>query len=195
MRGATICVCISSHADGISIHAPHARSDPWELAEIDYVAGIFQSTLLMRGATQLQQEISTALAEFQSTLLMRGATPCHTYPHPAPPISIHAPHARSDVSMTLHDATHSQFQSTLLMRGATSEVSVQKSGFDISIHAPHARSDSIGAESWHQSAISIHAPHARSDSCRGSRYRGDDISIHAPHARSDDVCVCARRRG
>ncbi len=78
----------------ISIHAPHARSDtrqfpdrhicryfnPRSSCEERPVVpctskryGLFQSTLLMRGATAC---VSTAIAAglFQSTLLMRGAT-------------------------------------------------------------------------------------------------------------------------
>ena len=80
----------------ISIHAPHARSD-----EIVGTRGhhfiLFQSTLLMRGATEAAKKMleainyfnprssceerhggvafKTANRIFQSTLLMRGATP------------------------------------------------------------------------------------------------------------------------
>ena len=57
-------------------------------------------------------------------------------------ISIHAPHARSDLSLLLHLCHTSIFQSTLLMRGATLvPVAVPLSVRLISIHAPHARSD------------------------------------------------------
>ena len=94
MRGATAAVAAYDHFNGISIHAPHARSD-WRLST-QYLHGLkFQSTLLMRGATvrQLTRFRST---QFQSTLLMRGAT--------------------FDV---LDERDLPQFQSTLLMRGAT----------------------------------------------------------------------------
>ena len=61
------------------------------------VLTIFQSTLLMRGATQLRLSIIMVLL-FQSTLLMRGAT-CHlNHLHEVIIISIHAPHARSDMT-------------------------------------------------------------------------------------------------
>ena len=60
------------------------------------------------------------LEEFQSTLLMRGATIVHTGLAFEIPISIHAPHARSDYKSRRHF-----------------------DGFHISIHAPHARSDLI----------------------------------------------------
>ena len=100
-------------------------------------------------------------------------------------ISIHAPHARSDL---LFDISHEQlaefqstllmrgatpfvlrcfglpkFQSTLLMRGATSEIPIVENPILISIHAPHARSDLQRTETWRVRDISIHAPHARSD--------------------------------
>ena len=80
----------------ISIHAPHARSDIMPF-KIMAVLTIFQSTLLMRGATQLRLSIIMVLL-FQSTLLMRGAT-CHlNHLHEVIIISIHAPHARSDMT-------------------------------------------------------------------------------------------------
>ena len=146
---------------------------------------IFQSTLLMRGATSAASKISAAVG-FQSTLLMRGAT-CrqHVQQRQQRRISIHAPHARSD--------------------GQQSDERPQRP--DISIHAPHARSDKLQADILTALIISIHAPHARSDLMavflsdkavfqstllmRGAtRVDGSHdfrtiISIHAPHARSD----------
>ena len=56
-------------------------------------------------------------------------------------ISIHAPHARSDVICAPHARTAYQFQSTLLMRGATFFRWPIHLLDEISIHAPHARSD------------------------------------------------------
>ena len=108
-------------------------------------------------------------------------------------ISIHAPHARSDVYCSFLSSYNC-----------------------ISIHAPHARSD-VGKIYWrHQKEISIHAPHARSDattfcmdavvsnfnprsSCEerppaGSRISCYKISIHAPHARSDDSIGSSAKR-
>ena len=125
----------------------------------------FQSTLLMRGATMTTRVIKLPLS-FQSTLLMRGATglfACsewigHRHFNPRSSceerlptelqraqehaISIHAPHARSDLIGRLavqicsnfnprssceerrifcsSSTTMAEFQSTLLMRGATS---------------------------------------------------------------------------
>ena len=123
---------------------------------------LFQSTLLMRGATL--NLINLILAErFQSTLLMRGAT---LQPAPAAvgsPISIHAPHARSDLHIRISLRQH----------------------LHISIHAPHARSDDAAAGP--EEHVEDFNPRS---SCEerlrnDERYQVIDISIHAPHARSD----------
>ena len=100
----------------ISIHAPHARSDlefhclalvPYyfnprssceERHDVDAISADiveFQSTLLMRGATEVVL-LDVLIPLFQSTLLMRGAT-----------------------AWTRMATSSTQFQSTLLMRGAT----------------------------------------------------------------------------
>ena len=79
---------------------------------------------------------------FQSTLLMRGATSACAFAVASPNISIHAPHARSDLRLKVLLNINPAFQSTLLMRGATCQ---GRAACDfelaISIHAPHARSD------------------------------------------------------
>ena len=100
----------------ISIHAPHARSDLTQRPS-DSSARKFQSTLLMRGATEWAK-FTGDIKKFQSTLLMRGAT--------------------GDA-----DAASAAiiFQSTLLMRGATDAAGWCDDWAHISIHAPHARSD------------------------------------------------------
>ena len=142
MRGATLTLEDKAQLWLISIHAPHARSDQFLVLDIIKILP-FQSTLLMRGATRQRQHRRHS-SQFQSTLLMRGATRCY-YPschhsnkfqstllmrgatkrHPKPGktlcISIHAPHARSDI--------HYPWPDRRTMR--------------ISIHAPHARSDSL----------------------------------------------------
>ena len=103
-------------------------------------ARLFQSTLLMRGATG-SRSIRLMRYRFQSTLLMRGATlvsalswalrinfnprsSCEerrieTVMEGWKDISIHAPHARSDHGATTPQKVDWSFQSTLLMRGAT----------------------------------------------------------------------------
>ena len=102
---------------------------------------IFQSTLLMRGATwagssarcvsinfnprsSCEERHATPyglsyVTPFQSTLLMRGATDLHDSLWMILTISIHAPHARSDVQSLCTQCLLVVFQSTLLMRGAT----------------------------------------------------------------------------
>ena len=134
-------------------------------------------------------------------------------------ISIHAPHARSDILIdyfvfldiiSIH-APHarSDLNSPCAVLGAA-----------MSIHAPHARSDTgfHNENTWDRTFqstllmrgatrkgrirpgiyyISIHAPHARSDnSVTATTFTGHLISIHAPHARSDEIaqqCICADR--
>ena len=163
MRGATRDGNRLLTALRISIHAPHARSDlnsfslpqsHWQnfnprssceerrhLAAIRLELIVFQSTLLMRGATATLLVAALALAKFQSTLLMRGATLRQHLRRQENHISIHAPHARSD-------------------RCGGDCIDMQRL---ISIHAPHARSDLAAMQSCHPDWISIHAPHARSD--------------------------------
>ena len=103
-----------------------------------------------------------------------------------PPISIHAPHARSDAPFITVFMYIDEFQSTLLMRGATISTLLGNTPFCISIHAPHARSDPAAEKTPQEQLISIHAPHARSDGRDAEAAHGMIISIHAPHARSDE---------
>ena len=104
-------------------------------------------------------------------------------------ISIHAPHARSDGKHEMKLVLEFEFQSTLLMRGATSRIQADDGSDDyISIHAPHARSDAGTRFAYPTHQISIHAPHARSDKPPGAKDKFlAQISIHAPHARSDPL--------
>ncbi len=146
----------------ISIHAPHARSDQTPLGSFS-VPLIFQSTLLMRGATpRWNHPISPP--RFQSTLLMRGATlPKIIVLLIACIISIHAPHARSDIPPNT-------ISPPIL----------------ISIHAPHARSDRSAASV--RSARSNFNPRSSCEERQaelGRLHHRAEISIHAPHARSD----------
>ena len=82
---------------------------------------------------------------FQSTLLMRGATRNEFSGIYSILISIHAPHARSDLVIKRCASYALVFQSTLLMRGATFLMRAKTILSIISIHAPHARSDTPGA--------------------------------------------------
>ena len=99
-------------------------------------------------------------------------------------ISIHAPHARSDQLWPQYN-TGGKFQSTLLMRGATIvliRIRYPDNFNPRSSCEERLRNAGIQVFAFH---ISIHAPHARSDSIRRYKDRGLAISIHAPHARSD----------
>ena len=126
-----------------------------------YVYAGFQSTLPMRGATRhWRRQRHRSL--FQSTLPMQGATHALNSALFSVNISIHAPHAGSDV-LQFADC---QFEY-------------------ISIHAPHAGSDHDRQRRYTGHHISIHAPHAGSDGDADRRFRGLLISIHAPHAGSD----------
>ena len=122
-------------------------------------------------------------------------------------ISIHAPHAGSDLRLFPAISAVFLFQSTLPMRGATwtFHYSAQMSNFNprspcgerpygdykrcktfaISIHAPHAGSDIREFYGMKAIVISIHAPHAGSDPRCIQDIQLPIISIHAPHAGSD----------
>ena len=93
------------HVHDISIHAPHARSDDSDKS-MRSSGLLFQSTLLMRGATRYNlDEVQMAIV-FQSTLLMRGATQLSDMLESIGYISIHAPHARSDGMRDPEQAGH-----------------------------------------------------------------------------------------
>ena len=123
----------------ISIHAPHARSDfrpsdglvclynfnPRSSCEERLErsgrvtsSGLFQSTLLMRGATRSGIP-SIRCFRFQSTLLMRGATACLLLSRISP--QHFNPRSSCEERLTAISAAMPTviFQSTLLMRGAT----------------------------------------------------------------------------
>ena len=145
---------------------------------------------------------------FQSTLPMRGATFKVALTAHFVDISIHAPHAGSDVSgatpsTRLFDfnprspcgerllerycrGNYLKFQSTLPMRGATWSIPNRRSP------SPYFNPRSPCGERLHmllpaemRKCISIHAPHAGSDHIEPADYPYETISIHAPHAGSD----------
>ena len=125
--------------------------------------GIFQSTLLMRGATPRRPRPTEKIYLFQSTLLMRGAT-----------------------ILAFLLIQWSRFQSTLLMRGATScPQHLHAISSAISIHAPHARSDATPSTT--STARRYFNPRSSCEERPGCRLATttSTISIHAPHARSD----------
>ena len=100
---------------------------------------------------------------FQSTLLMRGATLQSARAPLSASISIHAPHARSDTTDLC--SARALFISIHAPHARSDYTSVAGNSYgSISIHAPHARSDTgKSITSYCHIQISIHAPHARSD--------------------------------
>ena len=125
---------------------------------------LFQSTLLMRGATFFRPFVDGENRRFQSTLLMRGATipgryhgtrygyfnprsSCEERRHlqiRARPQRHFNPRSSCEERLKTAERIEQQrlFQSTLLMRGATQDER-HRAHYQgrISIHAPHARSD------------------------------------------------------
>ena len=101
----------------ISIHAPHARSDGTIHRYVPGHLTYFNPRSSCEERRQLHQAFYLVF-RFQSTLLMRGATNADLGLRQFTGISIHAPHARSD--LRAYRARHAPH---------------------ISIHAPHARSD------------------------------------------------------
>ena len=101
-------------------------------------------------------------------------------------ISIHAPHARSDLRTLSASTCIPYFNPRSSCEERQLGVKFVKRVIPISIHAPHARSDCGEVmRGWMLMSISIHAPHARSDSDGRPMGIPSYISIHAPHARSD----------
>ena len=101
----------------ISIHAPHARSDRRVDDGVRRITYFNPRSSCEERLQKFKRHCVRTI--FQSTLLMRGATAEHQGMLSVHAISIHAPHARSDRGCDLMDLQELQFQSTLLMRGAT----------------------------------------------------------------------------
>ena len=144
----------------VSIHAPLARSN--RAVEKQKLALQFQYMLLLRGATRKRRK-TMSITTFQYMLLLRGATAHPSFPSPEKDgfntcssceeqlhrtvvhhvfrvVSIHAPLARSNRTLTIH--VHSLlFQYMLLLRGATTASAVLATFDRVSIHAPLARSN------------------------------------------------------
>ena len=123
---------------------------------------------------------------------MRGATCTFFLLHNSLTISIHAPHARSDIvapqlasgfdDFNPRSSCEERRYASLLTRGSVGYFNPRSSCEErlsgrstiwstlvISIHAPHARSDSRACITTAAQKISIHAPHARSDSATSGR--------------------------
>ena len=154
----------------------------------------FQSTLPMRGATVVWDRKLFSFYDFNPR------SPCgerRLSPAQAPEdgeISIHAPHAGSDMlrrqvlqilfafqstlpmrgatsNETINEAVDAEFQSTLPMRGATSQSrpSLTAEGFQSTL--PMRGATGVLYRCWQSQRISIHAPHAGSDAAKPARGR------------------------
>ena len=184
MRGATQTPADEWGFFVISIHAPHARSDfdadtmqrrisnfnPRSSCEERHVSSIilctcplFQSTLLMRGATTVIDGWKK-VKRFQSTLLMRGATSTR---HPTRGSSRYFNPRSSCEERRLHLSCPCRYVRYFNPRSSCEE----RPG---------------GAQS--RPIISYFNPRSSCEERLASRDLSDlynKISIHAPHARSD----------
>ena len=148
---------------------------------------------------------------FQSTLPMRGATGYPLILDMYITISIHTPHAGSDLQKKDKNNRY-RISIHTPHAGSDGDGEGSASPIYISIHTPHAGSDISGGalsqtEVGFQStlpmrgattntlkfpatnAISIHTPHAGSDTeDKDTIARAMLISIHTPHAGSDLQC-------
>ena len=139
MRGATIFDDNFLHTfNNFNPHSPCGERPFRSL--LHFIIFEFQSTLPMRGATY-QTAQSLYRLGFQSTLPMRGATVGDKQGNLNLSISIHTPHAGSDLYASERARIPSEFQSTLPMRGATGDSMPISDFIAISIHTPHAGSD------------------------------------------------------
>ena len=123
----------------ISIHAPHARSDH-ECNFYDRAHGYFNPRSSCE-ERRLRSRSGYLRRHFNPRSSCEERPPGKLLECADLPISIHAPHARSDSPLSRESRGRYEFQSTLLMRGATGSGGGRHRRHDISIHAPHARSD------------------------------------------------------
>ena len=169
----------------ISIHAPRERSDSLQQS-LPARALLFQSTLLVRGATNSLFIGHVSIAISIHAPRERSDRKIYRRNITAKSISIHAPRERSDLVYINNSIVKFLFQSTLLVRGATTLNSEGVEVLNISIHAPRERSDDMCADCWsREMEISIHAPRERSDIGINNSSIDKKISIHAPRERSD----------
>ena len=183
MRGATGFHLLPSGDFSISIHTPHAGSDGINCKDFPCPAYFNPHSPCGERLAVFNHPETSRL--FQSTLPMRGATLCLLLYNTHSIISIHTPHAGSDVSPSLQLLPSQRFQSTLPMRGATESFPLEDIDILISIHTPHAGSDQGKGKEKPRYKISIHTPHAGSDPFLHLLPLLCPISIHTPHAGSD----------
>ena len=134
----------------------------------------------------LPAKLAAIFLLFQSTLLMRGATARFVVYLHLSIISIHAPHARSDVFIFCAVPGDTEFQSTLLMRGATRPCSFPCMP---SYHFnPRSSCEERPPRNTRSSPSINFNPRSSCEerpACKLPIVQHGRISIHAPHARSD----------
>ena len=146
----------------------------------------FQSTLPLRGATYFRAAAVPQLRPFQSTLPLRGATPVlwlirmrDLYFNPRSPYG-------ERLQNHLRRPLAKQFQSTLPLRGATLSRSITTVVIPISIHAPLTGSDwSDFRASPNRPDFNPRSPYGERPCLRKPYCDGFSISIHAPLTGSD----------
>ena len=139
MRGATRAKCRYDQYPLISIHTPHAGSDP--LPSSVPLSHPYFNPHSPCGERLRPPEFYINFFRFQSTLPMRGAT--FTPPKASGVAADFNPHSPCGERLC-HSAGHDLikiFQSTLPMRGATMFWQFARNALVISIHTPHAGSD------------------------------------------------------
>ncbi len=179
---------------------------PWPVSRL--ISSLFQSTLLIRGATHDKSATSSRYQISIHAPHTRSDTTTRQQVAMSCAISIHAPHTRSDGQGSNTDRStvisiHAPHTRSDLMHGSRRRIWIyfnprssyeerpdagrRQDDLQISIHAPHTRSDFAASGSFSRIKISIHAPHTRSDPEGLLVDRvGQLISIHAPHTRSDE---------
>ena len=143
MRGATLVLVRSIDGNGISIHAPHAGSDQRAGSTVNDLADFNpRSPCGERPALGLKK---SAGCLFQSTLPMRGATSTFPSSYNVTPISIHAPHAGSDLQQLSRQERRCHFNPRSPCGERPERYDIIMKLTPISIHAPHAGSDRTGS--------------------------------------------------
>ena len=156
------CLLVPEDSKKISIHAPHTRSDGSRCRRHPATADFNPRSSYEERRSCASRNLS--LHRFQSTLLIRGATCLDETVDLDTVISIHAPHTRSDMDGIAQLQSAWKFQSTLLIRGATRRGSKgHPRRQDFNPRSSYEERRSIPLRSVACRQISIHAPHTRSD--------------------------------
>ena len=210
MRGATRLRALGEHDVAISIHAPHAGSDPSAPPQPPWQE--YFNPRSPCGERLLHVEEPFTRYSFQSTLPMRGATVDFAVLAVEAAISIHAPHAGSDHTGMLcalgpgdfnprspcgerlggsaGSTLSFRFQSTLPMRGATCFRMSSRTEYSFQSTLPMRGATERSQHIEHDEGISIHAPHAGSDpalGCGQPLFR--DFNPRSPCGERLDPCL------